>query len=73
MNDDRNSDRWRELVDLHEDFEERVPVLPMRLSGIDGSRIEASPKAVSFARALAIDARWSGIADARRRHSDLAA
>lgn len=73
MSDELSDDRWRELVDLHEGLEEGAPVLPMRISGIDGSQIEASPKAVQFARALAFNAVWSGISDARRRHKDLAA
>lgn len=73
MSDDLTSDRWQELVDLHEELEGGHAVLPMRLSGIDGSPIEASPKAVRFAQALAFNAGWSGISDARRRHNDLAA
>lgn len=74
MSDDLKHDRWRELVDLHEGLEEGAPVLPMRISGVDGSRIEASPKAVRFAEALAFNAGWSGIEEARRRHPhDLAA
>ena len=53
--------------DLHEDFEHGDAVLPTRISAIDGRRIEASPKAVRFAEALAFNAGWSGISDARRR------
>jgi hypothetical protein len=73
MSDDPTNDRWQELVDLHEDLGEGHAVLPMRISGIDGSRLEASPRAIQFAQALAFDAGWSGISDARRRHNDLAA
>jgi len=73
MSDDPTKDRWQELVDLHEDLDGGQAVLPMRISGVDGSRLEASPRAVQFAEALAFNAGWSGISDARRRHNDLAA
>ena len=73
MNDDHTDDRWQELIDLHEGMEGPRATLPMRLNSIDGSQIAASPKAVKFAQALAFDAGWSGISDARRRHPDLAA
>jgi hypothetical protein len=73
MNHDHTEDPWQELIDLREDMERGHAVLPMRISGIDGSRVEASPRAVQFAQALAFDAGWSGISDARRRHGDLAA
>ena len=69
MSDEISENRWQELVDLHEDLEESHTVLPMRISGVDGSRLEASPKALRFAQALAFDAGWSGIEDARRRHN----
>jgi len=73
MDDDHIEDRWQELIDLREGLDEGHTVLPMRISGVDGSQLAASPKAVMFARALAFDAGWSGISDARRRHNDLAA
>lgn len=73
MSDDHTEDRWQELIDLREDLDQGHAVLPMRISGIDGSQIKASPRAVKFAQALAFDAGWSGISDARRRHDDLAA
>ncbi len=73
MRDDLSNDRWQELASLRDDLDEGDTVLPMRISGIDGSRVEASPRALRFAQALAINARWSGISDARRRHNDLAA
>lgn len=73
MNDDHDEDRWQELIDLREGLDEGHTVLPMRISGVDGTQIAASPKAVRFAQALAFDAAWSGISDARRRHNDLAA
>jgi hypothetical protein len=78
MSDESSRDRWQELVNLHDDFEHGDAVLPTRISAIDGSRIEASPKAVRFAEALAFNAGWSGISDARRRrrgdrYDDLAA
>jgi hypothetical protein len=78
MSDQSGNDRWQELVNLHEDFERGDAVLPTRISSIDGSRIEASPKAVRFAQALAFNAAWSGISEARRRrrpsrYDDLAA
>ena len=73
MRDELSNDRGQELVDVHEDLDHADTVLPMRISGIDGHRIEASPRALQFAQALAFNAGWSGISDARRRHNDLAA
>ncbi len=73
MTDEPSRDRWQELVSLHEDLDQENTVLPTRISGVDGSRIEASPRAVRFAQALAFNAGWSGISDARRRLDDLAA
>lgn len=75
MTDEFGNDRWQELIDAREDLdqEDMNTVLPMRISAVDGRRVEASPRARQFAQALAIDAGWSGISDARRRHNDLAA
>ncbi|MCB0875358.1 MAG: hypothetical protein R2718_12250 [Solirubrobacterales bacterium] len=70
MQGETSNDRWQELVNLHEEFEHPEAVLPTRISPIDGRRLEASPEAVRFAEALAFDAGWSGISDARRRHRD---
>lgn len=70
-----SNDRWQALMDLHEELDHGEAVLPTRISAIDGSRREASPEAVRFARALAFNAGWSGISEARRRRrrDDLAA
>jgi hypothetical protein len=65
-----SNDRWQRLMDLHEEFDHGDAVLPTRISAIDGTRREASPEAVRFAQALAFDAGWSGISDARRRRRD---
>ncbi|MEO7197101.1 MAG: hypothetical protein ABIZ50_01365 [Solirubrobacterales bacterium] len=73
MEDDPHNDRWQELADLRDDLDHGDTVLPMRISSVDGSRIKASPKALRFAEALAFNAGWSGIAEARRRHNALAA
>lgn len=73
MMDEPSKDRWQELVSVHEDLDRGDTVLPMRISGIDGSQIKSSPRAIRFAEALAFNARWSGISDARRRYDDLAA
>lgn len=73
MRDELSRERWRELIELREDLEHGDTVLPMRISGIDGRPIEASPRALKFAEALAVNAGWSGISEARRRHNDLAA
>lgn len=73
MSELSNDDRWRELIDIHEEIDLGDTVLPIRISAIDGSRIEASPRAARFAQALAFNARWSGITEARRKHNDLAA
>jgi hypothetical protein len=73
MSELSNDDRWRELIEIHEDMDLGEAVLPIRISAVDGSRIEASPKAARFAEALAFNARWSGITEARRKLDDLAA
>jgi hypothetical protein len=73
MTHDASNERWSDLVDLREDLESDNTVLPMRISGVDGSRRAASPRALKFAQALAFNAGWSGISEARRRHNDLAA
>jgi len=73
MTDEFSKDRWQELIELRDDLEQAEAVLPMRLSAVDGHQVEASPRARQFAQALAFNARWSGITDARRRHNDLAA
>ena len=73
MRDELSRERWQELIELREGLEQGDTVLPMRISGIDGHRIEASPRALRFAQALAVNAGWSGISEARRRHNDLAA
>lgn len=73
MSELSNDDRWRELIDIHEDMDLGETVLPIRISAIDGRPIEASPKAARFAEALAFNARWSGITEARRKRNDLAA
>lgn len=73
MSELSNDDRWRELIDIHEDMDLGEAVLPIRISSIDGRRIEASPKAARFAEALAFNARWTGITEARRKRGDLAA
>ena len=67
MSEDPSNDRWQDLVDLHEDLEHGDAILPTRISSIDGRQIAASPKAVRFAEALAFNAGWSGISEARRR------
>ena len=75
MHGESSNERWQELIDLREEFEHGDAVLPTRISAIDGRRIEASPEAIRFAEALAFNAGWSGISEARRRrrHDDLAA
>ena len=74
MREEFSDERWEQFAGLHEELDDSAAVLPMRISGIDGSRVEASPRAVQLAEALAFNAGWSGISEARRRHpSDLAA
>jgi hypothetical protein len=77
MHGETSNERWQELVDLREEFEHGDAILPTRISAIDGRRLEASPEAIRFAEALAFNAGWSGISEARRRssrrHDDLAA
>ena len=38
MTHDASNERWSDLVDLREDLESDNTVLPMRISGVDGSR-----------------------------------
>jgi hypothetical protein len=73
MRDELSHDRWQELINVREDLDQESTVLPMRISSIDGSEVQASARAIRFAEALAFNARWSGISDARRRFDDLAA
>ncbi len=74
MREELSDQRWQQFAGLQEGLEESDAVLPMRISSIDGSRVEASPRAVMLAEALAFNDGWSGISDARRRHPyDLAA
>jgi len=73
MTHELSDDRWQELIEVRQDMDQGEAVLPMRLSAVDGRRVEASPRAIQFAQALAFNAGWSGISDARRRHNDLAA
>ena len=72
MHGESSNERWQELIDLREEFEQGDAVLPTRISAIDGRRIEASPEAIRFAEALAFNAGWSGISEARRRRSSFA-
>ena len=73
MREELSDERWQQLAGLQEGLESEA-VLPMRISSIDGSQVEASPRAVRLAEALAFNDGWSGISDARRRHPyDLAA
>ncbi len=74
MRDELSDERWRQLAGLQEGLEDSEAVLPIRISSIDGSRREASPRALMLAEALAFSDGWSGISAARRRHPyDLAA
>lgn len=70
MREEFSDERWRQLAGLREGLEESDTVLPMRISSIDGSRVEASPRALMLAEALAFNDGWSGITNARRRHPD---
>lgn len=70
MHGESSNERWQKLIDLHEELEHGDAVLPTRISAVDGRRIEASPEAIRFAEALAFNAGWSGISDARRRRRD---
>lgn len=75
MHGESSNERWQNLIDLREELDHGDAVLPTRISAIDGRRIEASPEAIRFAEALAFNAGWSGISEARRRRrrDDLAA
>ena len=74
MREELSDERWQQFAGLQEGLEESDAVLPIRISSIDGSQVQASPRAVMLAEVLALNDRWSGISDARRRHPyDLAA
>ncbi|MCB0864195.1 MAG: hypothetical protein KDB58_00640 [Solirubrobacterales bacterium] len=74
MREELSDERWQQFAGLQEGLEESDAVLPIRISSIDGSQVQASPRAVMLAEALAFNDGWSGISDARRRHPyDLAA
>ena len=68
-----SNDRWQQLMELQNELDHGETVLPTRISAIDGRRREESPEAVRFAQALAFEAGWSRISEARRRRDDLAA
>lgn len=64
------NERWEQLLAVQESVDVTLPTV---VSRIDGRSRANSPKAVSFARALAVSDAWSGISAARERHGRLAA
>lgn len=61
------NERWQQLLAVRESVEDEDLALPAVVSRIDGRSRENSPRAVSFARALAVTDAWSGISAARER------
>jgi len=60
--------RWAQVLAVQSELEQSMITLP-KLIGRDRKPREASPRTVSFARALALDVGWSGITDARQRRA----
>jgi hypothetical protein len=67
MASEESSLRWRELVEVRDDFDSREVVLPKLTSRIDGRPLRPSPEAIHFAEALSVSASWSRISEARER------
>ncbi|HEY8466535.1 MAG TPA: hypothetical protein VIL04_07015 [Solirubrobacterales bacterium] len=65
--DHGNNTRWEELVAVREELDRDEVVVPIRRSRIDGAPRELSPKARSFAEALAFSDSWSRIPSRGRR------
>lgn len=60
--------RWAQVLAVQSELESSRVTLP-KLVGRDRKPREASPRAVRFAEALALDVGWSGISDARARRT----
>jgi hypothetical protein len=59
--------RWDGLVALRDDFDRDHVAIPALRSRIDGKPRDPAAKTVRLAEALAVDASWSRITDARNR------
>ena len=69
MESTQSSDsRWQQVIAARAELEQSMVTLP-KLVGRDSRPREASPRAVRFAQALAIEVAWSGISDARARRA----
>jgi hypothetical protein len=59
--------RWDGLVALRDDFDREIVAIPPLRNRIDGKPRDPAAKTVRLAEALAVDASWSRITDARNR------
>ena len=67
MASEESSLRWRELVEVRDDFDRANVVLPRLTSRIDGKPLQPSAEAIHLAEALSVTASWSRISAARER------
>lgn len=66
MGSDHGNTAWEQLAAIRDEFERDQVVVPIRRS-VDGKPRELSPKARSFAEALAFSDSWSRMPSRRRR------
>jgi hypothetical protein len=64
---EESGSRWNGLVALRDDFDRESVALPALRNRIDGKPRDPAAKTVRLAEALAFDASWSRITDARNR------
>ena len=67
MQFEQSASRWDGLVALRDDFERQSVAIPALRSRIDGKPRDPAAKTVRLAEALAVDASWSRITEARNR------
>ena len=67
MQNENKGSRWKGLVALRDDFDRESVAIPVLRNRIDGKPRDPAAKTVRLAEALAVDASWSRITDARNR------
>ena len=67
MHIEESGSRWDGLVALREEFDRQAVTIPKFRSRIDGKPRNPAAKTVRLAEALAVDASWTRITDARNR------
>jgi hypothetical protein len=64
---EESGSQWDGLIAVREEFERESVAIPQLRSRIDGKPRDPAAKTVRLAEALAFDASWSRIDDARSR------